>query len=98
MSHKAYLNLSDFPRPWTQGEGQNLGLVFSADHKIVCVTQHPDLVGIIVALAEDRDALLAACKLVMRTCGFPENWNGDTHEFLVACQAAIAKAEERAAP
>ena len=48
------------------------------------------------ALEQDRDELLAACKFVMRTCGGPENWKGDTHEFLLACQAAIAKAKRSA--
>jgi hypothetical protein len=43
----------------------------------------------LIAAAPD---LLAACQRVMEVCGSPDNWNGETREFLLACEAAIAKA------
>ena len=45
-----------------------------------------------------RDAALdlyIACKMAIAATGGSENWQGDTHTFLVAAEEAVAKAEGR---
>jgi hypothetical protein len=44
-------------------------------------------------LREQRDELLAACQMVTKACGHHSNWNGETRDFLIACEKAIANAE-----
>jgi hypothetical protein len=37
--------------------------------------------------------MLAALKLVAAVCGDADNWQGETHDMLLAVEAAIAEAE-----
>jgi len=46
----------------------------------------------LIAAAPD---LLEAVKKVMTSCGPHDGWNGETREFLIACETAFAKATER---
>ncbi len=46
----------------------------------------------LIAAAPD---LLEAIKKVMATCGPHDGWNGETREFLIACENALAKATGR---
>ena len=39
--------------------------------------------------------LYIACKMAIAATGGSENWQGDTHTFLVAAEEAVAKAEGR---
>ena len=38
--------------------------------------------------------LVEALKLVRKTCGGPENWNGETRRFLEVTDAILAKVED----
>ena len=42
--------------------------------------------------------MVKALKLVRKTCGGPENWNGETRRFLEATDAVLAKVEAAKAP
>ena len=46
-------------------------------------------------LREAAPDLYIACKMAIAATGGSENWNGDTHTFLVAAEEAVAKAEGR---
>lgn len=40
------------------------------------------------------DEMVETLKLVRKTCGGPENWNGETRRFLEATDAVLAKVKD----
>jgi hypothetical protein len=58
--------------------------------------QQRQLVETQAALREvtaQRDALAAACRMAVATTGGSQYWNGETHDFLVAMEDAIAQVQ-----
>lgn len=61
----------------------------------VCVVYGPDtkhLAGFIVRACNSHKQLLEACQAAIKATGGSANWRGETKEFLLQCEAAIAAA------
>ena len=51
------------------------------------------IAALIVRAVNHHEELVKALKLVRKTCGGPENWNGETRRFLEATDAVLSKVE-----
>lgn len=86
------------PGPWEYRVDGNCVVIEGKGADYVAHTENPETAADRLDIANARliaaaPDLLAACKKVMTTCGSPSDWNGETREFLLAIEAAIAKAE-----
>ncbi len=64
----------------------------TANNKATRTDENAANAAFIVKACNSHDALLEACLAAIMATGGSKFWNGETHDFLVKCEAAIVKA------
>ena len=72
----------------------HVGQVVDGDGATICIAYGTNSETVanarLIAAAPD---LLEACEAAVKATGGSQYWNGETHAFLLLCEAAIAKAK-----
>ena len=68
--------------------------IFDADEWNGGIEEGRTIAALIVLAVNHHEELVEVLKLVRKTCGGAENWNGETQRFLKATNAVLAKVKE----